>query len=210
MPPVTWGPLVPGGQSPSAECAPHGEFWGSGEVFMMLHITDLRFLAPGQELACYRRSPSSPSHCWTPYFIRLPVKPFSAWQLLCADLRRRGSPGGFSLRPFLPSFPFFLLEGGLCKTTLKWMVFCDRPELPLLVSAMHSTISDWGDPMDCSPPGSSVRGVSQAKILEWAAVPSSRGSSRPRDRTHISCVSWAADGFFTCWVIWEALLLFGS
>ena len=37
------------------------------------------------------------------------------------------------------------------------------------------------DPTDCSPPGSSVRGISQARILEWVAVPSSRGSSRPRD-----------------------------
>ena len=35
--------------------------------------------------------------------------------------------------------------------------------------------------MDCSPPGSSVRGISQARILEWVAMSSSRGSSRPRD-----------------------------
>ena len=39
------------------------------------------------------------------------------------------------------------------------------------------------DPMDCSPPGSSVRGILQARILEWVAMPSSRGSSWPRDRT---------------------------
>ena len=41
------------------------------------------------------------------------------------------------------------------------------------------------DPMGCSPPGSSVHGISQAKILEWAAVPFSRGSSRPG--SHTSC-----------------------
>ena len=35
--------------------------------------------------------------------------------------------------------------------------------------------------MDCRPPGSSVRGILQARILEWVAVPLSRGSSRPRD-----------------------------
>ena len=35
------------------------------------------------------------------------------------------------------------------------------------------------DPMDCSPPGSSVRGISQARMLEWVAISSSRGSSRP-------------------------------
>ena len=37
------------------------------------------------------------------------------------------------------------------------------------------------DPMDCSLPGSSVHGILQAKILEWVAIPFSRGSSQPRD-----------------------------
>ena len=40
-----------------------------------------------------------------------------------------------------------------------------------------------GDPMDCSPPGLSVYGILQAGILEWVAMPSSRGSSGPRDQT---------------------------
>ena len=39
------------------------------------------------------------------------------------------------------------------------------------------------DPMDCSLPGSSVYGILQARILEWIAIPFSRGSSRPRDQT---------------------------
>ena len=42
------------------------------------------------------------------------------------------------------------------------------------------------DPMDCSLPGSSVHGMLQAKTLEWVAMPSSRGSSQPRDGTHVS------------------------
>ena len=41
------------------------------------------------------------------------------------------------------------------------------------------------DPVDCSPPGSSVRGNSQARMLEWVAMPSSKGSSLPRDGNHI-------------------------
>ena len=45
------------------------------------------------------------------------------------------------------------------------------------------------NPMDCSLSGSSVRGILQAGMLEWVAVSSSRGSSQPRDQTHISCVS---------------------
>ena len=39
-----------------------------------------------------------------------------------------------------------------------------------------------------SPPGSSVHGISQARILEWFASSFSRGSSQPRDRTHASCI----------------------
>ena len=44
------------------------------------------------------------------------------------------------------------------------------------------------DPMDYSPPGSSVHGILQARILKWVAMPSSRGSSWPRDWTCISCI----------------------
>ena len=42
------------------------------------------------------------------------------------------------------------------------------------------------NPMDCSPPRSSIHGISQARILEWGAISFSRGSSQPRDGTHVS------------------------
>ena len=45
------------------------------------------------------------------------------------------------------------------------------------------------DPMDCSPPGSSVHGILQARILEWVAISFSRGSSQPRDWTRVSCIA---------------------
>ena len=45
------------------------------------------------------------------------------------------------------------------------------------------------DPMDCSPPGSSVHVIPQARIVEWVAMPSSRGSSRLGNQTCISYVS---------------------
>ena len=51
--------------------------------------------------------------------------------------------------------------------------------------------------MDCSLPGSTVHGILQARILEWVAVPSSRGSSRPRDGTRVSYVSYIGRRFFT-------------
>ena len=57
----------------------------------------------------------------------------------------------------------------------------------------QSCLTLW-DPMDCSSPGSSVHGIFQARILEWFAIPFSRGSSQPRDRTQISCT---AGRFFT-------------
>ena len=44
------------------------------------------------------------------------------------------------------------------------------------------------DFMDCSPPGSSVHGILQSRILEWVAMPSSRGSSQPRGQTQVSCM----------------------
>ena len=57
------------------------------------------------------------------------------------------------------------------------------------------------DPMDCSPPGSSVYGILQTRILEWVAIPFSRGSSRPRDRIWVSCITGR---FFTVWDTREA------
>ena len=56
------------------------------------------------------------------------------------------------------------------------------------------------DPMDCSLPCSSVHGILQARILEWVAIPFSRGSSQPRDWTQVSCI---AGGFFTIWTTKE-------
>ena len=58
--------------------------------------------------------------------------------------------------------------------------------------------------MDCSTPGSSVHWILQARILEWIAMPSSRGSSQPRDQTHVSMSSALAGGFFTTNATWEA------
>ena len=55
------------------------------------------------------------------------------------------------------------------------------------------------DPMDYSLPGSSVHGILQARILEWVAISSFRGSSWPRDRSWVSCI---AERFLT---VWESL-----
>ena len=64
------------------------------------------------------------------------------------------------------------------------------------------------DPMDCSPLGCSVHGISQAGILKWVAIHSLlQGSSRPRNQTRVSCI---AGGFFTISATREAQVQFSS
>ena len=73
---------------------------------------------------------------------------------------------------------------------LHWKSHC--AQLVITSSALcvhaqsHLTLCD---PMDCSLPGSSVHGSFQARILEWVAISYSKGSSWPKDRTHVSCIS---------------------
>ena len=69
-----------------------------------------------------------------------------------------------------------------------------------------SRVQLFYDPMDCSPPGSSVHEISQARILEWVAMSFFRESSRPRDWTCISHVSCIIGGFFSHWAIGTLVL----
>ena len=66
------------------------------------------------------------------------------------------------------------------------------------VLSHFSSVRLFVTPMDCSPLGSSVHGVLQARILEWVAISFSRGSSQPRDRTHVSYVS-----YISSWVLYH-------
>ena len=68
----------------------------------------------------------------------------------------------------------------------------------VLVTQLRPTLCNS---VDCSPPGFSVHGILQARILEWVAIPSSEGSSLSRDWTQVSCI---AGGFFTIWATTEA------
>ena len=92
-----------------------------------------------------------------------------------------------SLFSFLPH-----LEGKLQIATLREVVNANHylPH-PCFLSCCHLVVKSclvFCNPMDCSRPGSFIHGIFQARILEWVATSSSRGSSRPRDQTHISCV----------------------
>ena len=71
----------------------------------------------------------------------------------------------------------------------------------------HSCLILWYL-MVCSPPGSSVHGILQARILEWVAIPFSRAPSQPRDQAHVSCASrWILYHCFTVFHSLETKLL---
>ena len=72
--------------------------------------------------------------------------------------------------------------------------------LSLKVLVAHSCLT-LCNPMDWSLPGSSVHGILHARILEWVAIPFSRGSFWPRGWTWVSCI---VGGFFTIWATREA------
>ena len=85
----------------------------------------------------------------------------------------------------------------LCPLTLNSVRVCSVTQLCLAL---------W-DPVDCSPPGSSVHGILQARVLERVAISFSRGASQLRDETHVSCVSCTGRWIFYHCVIWKALTL---
>ena len=79
----------------------------------------------------------------------------------------------------------------------KWLEILDLV-LPVHAKSLQSCLAVC-DPMDCSPPGSSVPGILQARILEWAAMPSCMESSGPRDWTHVSYISCIGRWFLYHW-----------
>ena len=74
----------------------------------------------------------------------------------------------------------------------------------LCVCVLTESCLTLRDPRDCSPPGSSVHGIVQARMLEWVAISFSRGSSQPRDWTHISYISCIGRHILYHWATWEA------
>ena len=83
----------------------------------------------------------------------------------------------------------------------QWMPETAKCTEPYIYSwPLNSEI--WGT-NPCSWPGSSVHAILQARILEWVAISSSRGSSWPRDRTRVSCISFIGRWILYCWAIGE-------
>ena len=113
-------------------------------------------------------------------------------------LNHQGSPSG---KLFLVSLTFMVkLHGSflVSQTNISWRE--GWSEVQVLALQPCLTLCN---PVDYSRPGSSVHGVLQAKILEWVAIPFSKGSSAPKDRTQVSCM---AGRFLTIWDTREGFL----
>ena len=87
---------------------------------------------------------------------------------------------------------------------LDWGICLGKKKVQVLVTQSCLTLCNS---IDYSPPGSSVHGVLQARILEWVAISFSRGSSQPRDRTW---VSYIAGRFFTIWATGDTFVYSSS
>ena len=92
---------------------------------------------------------------------------------------------------------------------VRWECMCQKSLLSCVAVVCDQLLKHVGlcDHMD-SPPGSSVSGISQARMLEWVAISSSRGSSWSRDLTQVSCVSCIAGGFFITEPLFKLMILF--
>ena len=99
----------------------------------------------------------------------------------------QGNPPKISLNPCVPKWcfhPYLITIGKLNSENC----YRDRQAYIRVVVQSLGRVRLFCDPMDYSLPGSSVHGISQARILEWAVISSSRASSRPRDQTRVSCI----------------------
>ena len=74
-------------------------------------------------------------------------------------------------------------------------------KVSLLLGLVVKSCLTLCDPVDCIPPGSSVHRIIQARILEWVAISSSKGSFQPRDGTCVSCIGRQ---ILFHWTTWEA------
>ena len=114
------------------------------------------------------------SACWKP------------WKVLLLQLKSKGSLEADSPAP-RGTLDFFLWRPSVYRMRpthiMEWTLLC------MYACFVAQSCPTLCDPMNCGPPGSSAHGILQARVLEWVAMPSSRGSSWPRDQTLISYVS---------------------
>jgi len=142
-------------------------------------------------------------HCmYAPHFVYSCVNELLGWRKSISSPWSRDNIFFFS---YIVLYPLFSLHS-LCFLP---------PSLPLSHPSLLSFLANpnpcrkwkwkWSpalcNPVDCRPPGSSVHGIVQARILEWVAISFSRGSSQPTDRTLVSRI---AGSRFILWATREA------
>ena len=93
-----------------------------------------------------------------------------------------------------PSIGVFSSESAVHIKWPKYWSFSFSMEVAALIRKSESEVAQsclptLCNPMDCSLPGSSLHGIFHARVLEWVAISSSRGSSQPRDRTQVSRIA---------------------
>ena len=133
---------------------------------------------------------------------------FSPSYLICLVFR----PDILSVLQKRPLFTLLTFPGNLVSLFIAFFCLpCSRPcfssaqvwfFVPLLTSDCDISVVSDSAPHGLWPASSSVHGILQAGTLEWVASPFSRGSSRPRDQTQISCT---ANIFLTVWASWAAV-----
>ena len=94
-----------------------------------------------------------------------------------------GDPPDPGIEPLSLAFP--TQASGFFTTSASWEAHVKSSQVKLLAQSCLTLCN----PMDGSPPGSSIHGILQARILEWVAISFSRRSSRPRDQTQVSRIA---------------------
>ena len=117
---------------------------------------------------------------WPEFSVNILCAPPNSW---------RGKTNASSSLPWPVSLPVSPTEHQMNMCCMK---------VKVLIAQTCPTLCN---PVDCRPPGFSVYGISQARILEWVSISFSRGSSRPRDRTWVSRI---AGRRFNFWATREA------
>ena len=121
------------------------------------------------------------------YYITLkPEIPFTTWNLCIWNPRIPSK--------VVPKTSGWTQESTACVSVCHGLNVCVPSKFMCVRAKLLQLCLSLRNLMDCSPPDSSVHGILQARILEWVAISSFRGSSQPRDQTRISCLLYWQTG----------------
>ena len=157
----------------------------------------------------YSRTSFSPvSNCWPSLICSLSFQSWHMCHIYVVQIIYTVCP--FWIDCFSLSTILSIIQMAVCVSCMLWcgyatvslIVHLFKSTWLLLVCSVAQSRPTVCDPGDCSPPGSSVHGISQARILEWLAISSSRGSSWSRDWTHVSCIG---QQILYNWTFWESM-----